>query len=57
MGKKHNRFDYDEDDEGDESERLSLSKACDIWLCNGCDEDYTFGYSERQLRKQAGFKD
>lgn len=56
MGKRHNRYDYDEDDE-DDSERLSLSDACDIWLSNGCDEDYTFGYTESQLRRQAGFRD
>ena len=42
--------DYDEDD----SESLSLSEAADIWLSNGCDEDYTFGYSEEELRRAAG---
>ncbi len=45
--------DYDDYDE-DDSESLSLSEAADIWLSNGCDEDYTFGYSEDQLRRAAG---
>ncbi len=30
-------------------ERLSASDAADIWMSNGCDEDYTFGYSEEEL--------
>ncbi|SFC69378.1 hypothetical protein [Butyrivibrio sp. YAB3001] len=55
MGKRHNRYDYDEDDE-DDSERLSVYDAADIWLSNGCDEDYTFGYSEEQLRRAAGIR-
>ena len=46
----------DDDDDEDDSERLSLSDAADIWLSSGCDEDYTFGYSEKQLRKAAGIK-
>ncbi len=37
---------------GDSGERLSLSEAADIWASNGCDEDYTFGYSEDELRSQ-----
>lgn len=58
MGKRHNRYDYDYDeDDEDDSERLSLSDAADIWLSNGCDEDYTFGYTESQLRRAAGFRD
>ncbi len=48
--------DEEDDDDEDSSERLSLSDAADIWLSNGCDEDYTFGYSENQLRKAAGIR-
>ncbi|EMB88939.1 hypothetical protein SMU56_00622 [Streptococcus mutans N29] len=25
--------------------------AADIWFSNGMDEDYTFGYSEEELRR------
>ena len=41
-----------EDLEGssDSSEALSTSDAADIWMSNGMDEDYTFGYSEDELR-------
>ena len=35
---------YDED-----SEKLSVYDAALIWLSNGKDEDYTFGYSEDEL--------
>lgn len=35
------------------SERLSLWDAKDIWLSNGMDEDYRFGYSEDELRRAA----
>lgn len=40
----------DDDDDEDDTERLSVSDAADIWLSNGCDAEYTFGYSEKQLR-------
>jgi hypothetical protein len=33
------------------SERLSVYDAANIWLSNGMDEDYTFGYSEDELRR------
>ncbi len=46
----------DDDDDEDDTERLSVSDAADIWLSNGCDEEYTFGYSEKQLRKAAGIR-
>jgi hypothetical protein len=35
------------------SESLSVWDAADIWLSNGMDEDYTFGYSEDELRRAA----
>ena len=44
---------FDEDDE-EETERLSVSDAAMIWRSNGEDEDYMFGYSERALRKALG---
>ena len=39
-----------DDDEEDDSERLSVDDAALIWACSGEDEDYTFGYSEDELR-------
>ena len=36
-------------DEDDESESLSVYDAALIWMSNGKDEDYTFGYSEEEL--------
>lgn len=39
-----------EDDEwDDDSERISVEDAANIWLSNGKDEDYMFGYSEEEL--------
>ena len=39
------------DDEGiDYEDRLSAEDAADIWMSSGQDEDYTFGYSEEELR-------
>ncbi len=44
-------FDDDDDyDEDDEDQALSVDDAALIWLSNGMDEDYTFGYSEDELR-------
>lgn len=40
------------DDAGGES--LSVYDAADIWLSNGMDDDYTFGYSGDELRRAAG---
>lgn len=40
--------DNDEDDEID-SESISVYDAAEIWLSNGKDEDYMFGYSEEEL--------
>lgn len=44
------------DDDGstdEDGDSLSVSDAADIWLSHGMDEDYTFGYSEGQLRRAA----
>ena len=35
---------------GSNSESLSVYDAALIWMSNGMDEDYTFGYSEDELR-------
>ncbi|MYU10659.1 hypothetical protein GTZ78_08115 [Streptomyces sp. SID8361] len=44
-----------EDHDGDgSSESLSVNDAADIWLSNGMDEDYTFGFSDAELRRAAG---
>lgn len=40
----------DDDEDDDSGESLSASDAADIWRSNGMDEDYTFGYSEDELR-------
>ena len=34
----------------DDEERLSVCDAALIWISNGMDEDYTFGYSEEELK-------
>ena len=38
-----------DDDCDDDSERLSIYDAADIWLSHGKDEDYMFGYTEEEL--------
>lgn len=44
-----------EDHDGDGGgESLSVNDAADIWLSNGMDEDYMFGYSDSELRRAAG---
>lgn len=35
----------------DDSETLSVYDAALIWMSNGEDEDYTFGYSEEELEE------
>lgn len=66
IGEDHNDYDVlmtdvnfghddDEQDDGHESdETLSVDDAADIWMSHGMDEDYTFGYSEEELRRAAG---
>lgn len=41
-------------DEPSSDDSLSVYDAADIWLSNGQDEDYTFGYTEDELRRAAG---
>ncbi len=44
----------DHGDDDDDAESLDVDDAADIWLSHGQDEDYTFGYSEDELRRAAG---
>lgn len=41
--------DYDDYDDYDDEDNLSVYEAALIWLSNGKDEDYTFGYDEEEL--------
>jgi hypothetical protein len=45
---------YQGDSTDEEGASLSVEDAADIWLSHGMDEDYTFGYDERDLRRAAG---
>lgn len=42
---------YDDYEDVDSEECLSVFDAANIWVSNGEDEDYMFGYSEEELRK------
>ena len=44
----HAGLEDDAEDE-DDSESLSVYDAALIWMSNGKDEDYTFGYTEEEL--------
>lgn len=41
---------YDEDGDPDGGDVLSVDEAALIWLSHGMDEDYTYGYSEDELK-------
>lgn len=43
--------DDDEDEDEDEGESISVYDAALIWMSNGKDEDYTFGYDEDELER------
>ena len=47
--KKDEVFLEDDYEDKDDSERLSIWDAAQIWASNGKDEDYTFGYTEEEL--------
>ncbi len=47
-GSGWNASDAGEDDDTDE-ESISVYDAALIWRSHGCDEDYTFGYTEEDL--------
>ena len=47
----HAGLEDDEDSDEDENESLSVYDAADIWLSNGKDEDYMFGYTEEELER------
>lgn len=36
------------------NDSLSVWDAADIWLSNGMDEDYAFGFTEEELRRASG---
>lgn len=52
IGQEHDENGWYEDDDDDDGggESLSVHDAADIWRSNGMDEDYTFGYSDDELR-------
>ena len=41
----------DDDDDDDYGESMSVEDAALAWLSRGMDEDYTFGYTEEELRR------
>ncbi|UKI15590.1 MAG: hypothetical protein L6V87_07470 [Ruminococcus sp.] len=49
MIKREAEYDDYDDDEDDES--LDVYDAALIWMSNGKDEDYTFGYTEEELEE------
>ena len=49
MSRKKNDVVVFDDDDSDDGERLSVWDAAEIWLSNGKDEDYMFGYTEEEL--------
>ncbi len=46
-GDIYHDWEYDEDDD----ENISVFDAALIWRSNGEDKDYTFGYTESELRR------
>jgi len=44
-----NFYGSDDNDDEDTGESLSVYDAAQIWASNGKDEDYTFGYSKKEL--------
>lgn len=46
------QYDIDDEDEEGGEEALSLADAALIWKSRGMDEDYTFGYTEDELRQE-----
>ena len=49
--RKANTEPYDDDGLDEEGEALSVYDAALIWMSNGKDEDYTFGYTEEELEE------
>lgn len=51
MGKQKD-YDYDDEfEDDDDCEAINVWDAADIWLSNGMDEDYMFGYTEDELKR------
>lgn len=42
---------YDDYDDDEDDESLDVYDAALIWMSNGKDEDYTFGYTEEELEE------
>ncbi len=42
---------YEDDNEYEEEESISVYDAADIWFSNGKDEDYMFGYTAEELEE------
>lgn len=40
--------------DGEAVQTFNVWDAAEAWLSHGMDEDYTFGYSEDELRRAAG---
>lgn len=50
MSRKKNQYDPADDyDYEEDAEAIGVFEVALIWLSNGKDEDYTFGYSEEEL--------
>ena len=45
--------DFEDDDfhEIDDSESIDVYDAAEIWISNGMDPDYTFGFTEEELKR------
>lgn len=48
--KCHTIYEIEGSDSDEDDERLSVYDAALIWLSNGKDEDYMFGYTEEELK-------
>ena len=49
MTKREMHSEAYDDEMDDDGEELSVYDAALIWMSNGKDEDYTFGYTEEEL--------
>ena len=45
----HGSYKYEDNEYEDDEENISVYDAALIWISNGKDEDYMFGYSETEL--------
>lgn len=49
FGSKKNKHEEPIDEDDSDDEPLSVYDAALIWMSNGKDEDYMFGYTEEEL--------